>query len=286
VQFTGKYLRPRRTEVLFDRICARNGIDHLLTKIRSPTTTGKIERWHQSIQTELLDDHGPFDDLQAAQAAVDECVHHYNHVRPHQARGMDTPALHFQPTPHQERDALALWTPPELTGLPDHEPDPDTDLEPTIDPATLTGDEVPAVLIDPALAAVEIDRVVPASGNLGVCGQQFWLGTGQAGRLVTLWIDTSTVHLALDGIHLKTLPSRMTTTHLTRLRAQGARPAAPRLTAGPVQVHRTVNAPATSRSPGSTSTSAPSTPAAGSSCASTPIWPTSSSTARSPAQPH
>ena len=24
------------------------GIDHLLTKIRSPTTTGKIERWHQS----------------------------------------------------------------------------------------------------------------------------------------------------------------------------------------------------------------------------------------------
>lgn len=97
---------------------------------------------------------------------------------------------------------------------------------------------------------MEIDRVVPASGNLGVCGQQFWLGTGQAGRLVRLWIDTSTVHLALDGIHLKTLPSRMTTTHLTRLRAQGARPAgpppnrpaAPRLTAGPVQVHRTVNA--------------------------------------------
>jgi hypothetical protein len=44
---------------------------------------------------------------------------------------------------------------------------------------------------------VEIDRVVPASGNLGVCGQQVWLGTGQAGHLVTLWIDTSTVHLAL-----------------------------------------------------------------------------------------
>jgi hypothetical protein len=53
---------------------------------------------------------------------------------------------------------------------------------------------------------VEIDRVVPASGNLGVCGQQFWLGTGQAGRLVTLWIDTSTVHLALDGIHPPTPP--------------------------------------------------------------------------------
>jgi hypothetical protein len=144
---------------------------------------------------------------------------------------------------------LALWAPPELIGLPDLESDPDTGPEPTIDPATLAGDDSPAVLIDPALAAVEIDRVVPASGNLGVCGQQFWLGTQLAGRLVTLWIDTTTVHLALDGTHLKTLPSRMTTTHLDRLRATGARPARPAphrpaaaRTTGPVHVHRTVNA--------------------------------------------
>jgi transposase InsO family protein len=47
-QFTGKYQRPRPVEVLFDVICRRNGIEHLLTKIRSPTTTGKIERWHHS----------------------------------------------------------------------------------------------------------------------------------------------------------------------------------------------------------------------------------------------
>jgi transposase InsO family protein len=31
-------------EVLFDKICRENGITHRLTKIRSPTTTGKIER--------------------------------------------------------------------------------------------------------------------------------------------------------------------------------------------------------------------------------------------------
>jgi transposase InsO family protein len=55
MQFTGKYMRPRPTEVLFDRICRHNGINHLLTKIQSPTTTGKIERFHQTIQTELLD---------------------------------------------------------------------------------------------------------------------------------------------------------------------------------------------------------------------------------------
>lgn len=105
------------------------------------------------------------------------------------------------------------------------------------------------VLADPALAAVHIDRVVPVSGNLGVCGQQFWLGTHRAGHTATLWIDTTTVHLAVDGVHLKTLPSRMTTTHLARLRADGASPAGPpparaaanRLV-GPIEIHRTVNA--------------------------------------------
>jgi hypothetical protein len=62
---------------------------------------------------------------------------------------------------------------------------------------------------------------VPTSGNLGVCGQQFWLGPQRAGRTLTLWLDTTTVHLSLDGQHLKTLPSRLTSIDLTRLRASG-----------------------------------------------------------------
>jgi hypothetical protein len=33
------------------------------------------------------------------------------------------------------------------------------------------------------------------------------------------------VHLSLDGQHLKTLPSQLTSIDLTKLRAQGARPA-------------------------------------------------------------
>ncbi|MGH3814459.1 MAG: hypothetical protein ACRDUV_18730, partial [Pseudonocardiaceae bacterium] len=104
----------------------------------------------------------------------------------------------------------------------------------------------------PAIDAVEIDRIVPASGNLGVCGQQFWLGPARAGRTLTLWIDTTTVHLSLAGQHLKTLPSRLTSVDLAQLRAQGARPASPppparpswtQLSTGaPVEIQRTVNA--------------------------------------------
>src|SRR5690348_11775698 len=43
--FTGRFAQPP-VEVLFDRICRENGVDHILTAPRTPTTTGKIERFH------------------------------------------------------------------------------------------------------------------------------------------------------------------------------------------------------------------------------------------------
>jgi hypothetical protein len=103
--------------------------------------------------------------------------------------------------------------------------------------------------IDPVKLAVETDRIVPDSGNLTVCGQQFWLGPAHAGRVVTLWADATVVHLLLDGARLKTVPSRLTVTHLRQLLADGGRPAGPPpISAGPVhpggpiEVERLVNA--------------------------------------------
>jgi transposase InsO family protein len=40
--------------VLFDRICNDNGIRHLLTAPYSPTTTGKVERFHKTLRREWL----------------------------------------------------------------------------------------------------------------------------------------------------------------------------------------------------------------------------------------
>jgi len=67
--FTGRFgLRP--AEVLFDRICRENGIAHRLTAPRSPTTTGKIERFHRTLRVEFLSGR-VFDDLPAAQTELD-----------------------------------------------------------------------------------------------------------------------------------------------------------------------------------------------------------------------
>lgn len=70
-QFTGRHQRPQPVEVLFERICQENGITQRLTKPRSPTTTGKIERSHRTLREEFLDHVVPFESLAAAQEAID-----------------------------------------------------------------------------------------------------------------------------------------------------------------------------------------------------------------------
>ena len=80
------------------------------TAHRRPLThhDGKIERYHESLRVELLDDHPPFADLAAAQAAIDAWRADYNTVRPHQSLDMASPASRFRPAP---ADGLPLRLP-------------------------------------------------------------------------------------------------------------------------------------------------------------------------------
>src|SRR6266702_7129451 len=235
-QFTGRFGRPRPAEVLFERICRENGITQRLTKPRSPTTTGKIERLHQSLQLELLDVHGPFESLAVLQAALDAWREEYNTDRPHQSLDMAFPASRFAPAV----SPLPLRVPPQLTGARPGQPE-QHELSSADPPAAAVpdGQEAPPV-------AVEADRVVPPSGNLWIGGQQIWLGPALADRKVTIWVDETSLHVLLDGARVKTLPSRLGITELARLAADGARPAGPSPllagTATAIEIERTVNA--------------------------------------------
>jgi hypothetical protein len=108
--FTGRYAQPP-VEVLFDRICRENGVEHLLTQPRKPTTTGKIERFHRTMRVEF-DTRRAFSSLKVAQEALDEWVAYYNNSRPHQALGDSTPASRFRSAPEGVRKP----TVPERTG--------------------------------------------------------------------------------------------------------------------------------------------------------------------------
>jgi transposase InsO family protein len=152
--FTGRFNKPP-VEVLFDRICRENGITHRLTQPRSPTTTGKIERFHRSLRAEFRTDR-VFNNLAAAQAELDEWVDEYNHRRPHQAIGMDTPAQRFM--------SAATASVTMLRAPASQRPDP----------ARVDG--------------VWVARRASAVGVVCVNWQQVCLGIAAAGRNIDVWV--------------------------------------------------------------------------------------------------
>jgi transposase InsO family protein len=162
--FTGRFNQPP-AEVLFDRICRENGITHRLTQPRSPTTTGKIERFHRTLRAEFRTDR-VFKNLAAAQAELDEWVLEYNTSRPHQGIGMVPPVERFgqQPT--------ATVTP-------------------------IVRAERPVVRGD----GVWVARRASAVGIVCVNWQQVSIGVAAAGRNIDVWV-TSDVLQFFDGDQL------------------------------------------------------------------------------------
>lgn len=206
-QFTDRF--GKRGEVLFDKICRKNGITHRLTAPASPSQNGKVERFHGTFRPEFLDEAGPFTSVEQAQAAVDVWVDEYNTDRPHQALDETspvTPAERFAPIPDAQRDLIQIWTPPTLQ--------PVSSPVVSVPQSTMRQpDPVPG-------GAIEFDRTVPASGNLQVAGRQFWLGPVRAGQIVRFWADTDLIHLSIAGVRVKSLRSHLSVNDLARLFAQ------------------------------------------------------------------
>ncbi len=183
--FTGRFGRPP-TEVLFDRICRENGISHLLTQPRSPTTTGKVERFHWSLRREFRTDR-VFASLAVAQAELDEWVDDYNHRRPHQSLDMATPAERF------EQPAAAPVLPLRTAG--------------SGRPAPGRGD------------GTWVARRASAVGVVTVNWQQVCLGQAAAGRPIDVWV-TEQVMQFFDGDQLLRTERRTTSGEVRKKRAQ------------------------------------------------------------------
>jgi transposase InsO family protein len=188
--FTGRFCHPP-VEVLFDRICRENGIEHLHTQPRSPTTTGKIERFHRTLRTEF-DTARVFDSLKAAQAELDEWVERYNNDRPHQSLDDATPASRF------------------LTG---------TDkAEPVRNRPVLTGQrrvEKPG--------EQWVSRKVGANGIVCVGWQQVSVGKHHGGHRCDVLVTSKLLQFWVDDELLKTV-ARTSTGEIRKKRAQGSTP--------------------------------------------------------------
>jgi transposase InsO family protein len=224
-QFTDRF--GKGGEVLFDKICRHNGITHRLTQPASPTTTGKIERFHLTLRRELLDGHGPFASLAAAQAAVDGFVEQYNTDRPHQALDSDlpvTPADRFTPIPQPSRELLPVWLPAALTAAPTSATAQVTSAD---DDGGVEAEDSSAAGTSWAGGPVELDKVVPPSGNMMLASRQFWLGPARGGQVVRFWASVDLIHVSIAGIKIKTVRSHLAVTDLARLFREGAGNAGP-----------------------------------------------------------
>jgi transposase InsO family protein len=180
--FTGRF-GPHPVEVLFDRICRENGISHRHGKPRSPTTTGKIERFHQSLRKEFLDNRS-FGSMQQAQAELDAWVNEYNTERPHQALEMATPAQRFRLTPATKgKVATPVETAEHLRGQ-------------------------------------WVLRRVGSNGVISVDNQMFSVGNAFKGQLVDALVDSSVIQVWSKNHLIKTV-ARTRSGPVRKIRADG-----------------------------------------------------------------
>jgi len=166
--FTGRF-GPGTGEVLFDRICRENGIKHILTAPRSPTTTGKVERWHKTLRQEFLNGK-VFDSIEDAQAQVDGWVKTYNFDRRHQGIGDVVPWERFR-----------------LAGE-DHTPEP------------AGGSDV--------AAQTSTTRKVNQSGKISFAAELYKIGVWLAGETVDVSVDHGLVSIHHRGVLVATHAQR------------------------------------------------------------------------------
>ena len=162
--------------MLFDRICRENGIGHLLTAPRSPTTTGKVERWHKTLRQEFLTGK-VFESISDAQAQLDGWVRHYNFQRRHQGIGDVVP---------WERFRLAIEDRPGGSKRAEPAPAPQAPNE-----ATAT-------------------RNVNRSGKISFAAQPYPVGVWLAGETVEVTTDAGLVTISHRGVVAATHARRHT----------------------------------------------------------------------------
>jgi len=182
--FTNRFgLKP--TEVLFDKICRENGITHRLTAPASPTTTGKIERFHRTYRTEFLGGQ-IFSSLEVAQKELDDWVDDYNTERPHRSLDMATPIERF----FKRSDSGAPELPVDLRVLDDDRSGQDW-----------------------------VSRTVSVVGTISVSNQVFSLGKHRAGHIIDVHVREQPLE-AWDGPELIKTVLRNSTGEVRKKKAE------------------------------------------------------------------
>jgi hypothetical protein len=167
--------------VMFDRICADNGIRHLLTAPYSPTTTGKVERLHKTMRKEFFTPKDRlFTTITELQEAVDAWVVEYNTARPHQSCGGRPPIERFRLANRSlaADDTAAAGPPPSQPPVPANRP-------------------------------AGVSRWVNAAGKISLAGFTYSVGATYAGEPVEVVVAGGLVDILHAGVVVATHAQRL-----------------------------------------------------------------------------
>jgi transposase InsO family protein len=142
-------------------------------RVRSPTTTGKVERFHKTLRAELFTGQR-FEHLAEAQQVLDRWVEGYNTVRPHQALGMATPAERF--------------------GAKGSRP-----------PAPSSPSQRPTRPHQAAASPTEVTRIVGSNGCIRVAYQRLSIGRHLTGETVVARVEPTLLQIFHHGQLVRTV---------------------------------------------------------------------------------
>lgn len=94
-----------RGKTAFQKMLAKEGIEHVVARAHHPMTVGKTERFWETLKRELWDRVHP-KDLEEARARVAHFIAHHNHQRPHQSLDGLVPADRFFGVASEVRKAI------------------------------------------------------------------------------------------------------------------------------------------------------------------------------------
>ena len=179
----------------------RQGVAPITGRPGKPTTQGKNERLHRTIQ-QFLDAHRPIRTEKRLIELLDEFDEYYNTQRAHQALDPDqTPAQAYQARPK------AVPGPPTPAIAPPVAAPTSTPGRRTVNSGTARRMRGEHALTDAAGTTRWADRRVSDSGRIHICHAKIYVSTRLAGQTLHVMFDATTIEIFdPDGTFLGHVP--------------------------------------------------------------------------------
>ncbi len=179
----------------------RQGVTPITGRPSKPTTQGKNERLHQTIQ-KFLDAHRPLRDAARLAELVEEFDEYYNTQRAHQSLDADqTPAEAYRAKPK------ALPGPPKPDVAPPVEKASTTTPQRVVASGIARRMKGEHTLPGAPGAARWADRHVSSSGRIHICHAKIYVGSQRAGQTLHVMFDATTIEVFdTDGVLIGTTP--------------------------------------------------------------------------------